>query len=147
MRMPLTNDGTEDEYDADFPGLRWQPVMQAIVAAARANGLRCMDGPYGNYRDAAALARSARMARALGFDGKQCIHPGQLATVNAAFTPSPEEIARARHVVETWERGAAEGLGAVGREGIMIDAVNLCMARTTTRAADLIASRTRGGAP
>ena len=145
LRMPLANVGTEDEYDAAFPGLRWHPVMHAVVAAARANGLRCMDGPFGNYRDDAGLARSARMARALGFDGKQCIHPGQLEAVNAAFTPSDEEVERARRMVETWERGAAEGLGAVGSDGIMIDAVNMRMARTTTRAAELIAARTRGG--
>ena len=58
--------------------------MQTIVAAARANGLRCMDGPYAAYRDETGLARACTVARALGFDGKQCIHPSQLNTVNAA---------------------------------------------------------------
>lgn len=135
MHMPLASIGVMDNHDAAVPGHRWHAVMHGIVAAARAHGLRCMDGPYANYRDDVGLARAAALARALGFDGKQCIHPGQLPAVNAAFTPSSDEIAWARRVVEAYERSLAEGRGAVGSEGMMIDAANLRMARVTLQAA------------
>jgi len=136
MRMPLTSIGAEDEHDAAYGSHRWHAVMHGIVAAARAHGLRCMDGPFANYRDDVGLRRASRMARAMGFDGKQCIHPGQLATVNAAFAPSDAEVMWARSVVETYERARAGGSGAVGSDGMMIDAANLRMAQTTLRAAE-----------
>ena len=57
------------------------------------DGLRCMDGPYAAYQDASGLDRMSLIARAMGFDGKQCIHPGQLATVNAVFQTMPPSSA------------------------------------------------------
>ena len=84
MRMPSSGIGELDAHDELYPGHRWHAAMHGIVAAARANGLRCLDGPYSAYKDAAGFERACRIARAMGFDGKQCIHPGQLATANAA---------------------------------------------------------------
>jgi len=130
MQMPLAAIGERDAYDEAYPGHRWHAVMHGVVAAARANGLRCMDGPYAGYTDTAGLERAARLARSLGFDGKQCIHPAQLATVNATFTPSEEEGAKAEAVVKAYEASVAAGQGAATHEGKMIDAVNLRMART-----------------
>lgn len=141
MRMPLASIGEEDEHDAMYPGHRWHAAMHGIVAASRANGLRCLDGPFANYKDEAGLARAARLARAMGFDGKQCIHPAQLPVVNSTFSPDPAEVERARAVVTTWERAVAEGRGAVGQDGVMIDAANLRMAQTTLRAHDALTSR------
>lgn len=137
MHMPLANIGAEDEHDAAYGAHRWHAVMHGIVAEARAYGLRCMDGPLASYKDAAALARACGIARAMGFDGKQCIHPAQLAAVNERFSPSEEEVTRARQVVAQYEASIAAGRGAVGTDGIMIDAANLRMAQTTLRAADL----------
>jgi citrate lyase beta subunit len=65
----------------------------------------------------------------MGFDGKQCIHPAQLAAANAIFTPADEEVARAEQVVRAYEEAAAEGRGAASLDGRMIDAANLRMAR------------------
>ena len=130
MQMPLAAIGERDVYDEAYPGHRWHAVMHAVVASARANGLRCMDGPYAGYTDTAGLERAARLARSLGFDGKQCIHPAQLAIVNAIFTPSEEEAAKAEAVVQAYETAVAAGQGAASHEGKMIDAVNLRMART-----------------
>ena len=147
MRMPLASIGAEDAHDADYPGHRWHAVMHGIVAAARANGLRCMDGPFANYKDEAALTRASRLSRALGFDGKQCIHPSQLGIVNATFSPSVEEVAWARGIVDTYTASVAAGRGAVGAGGMMIDAANLRMAQTTLRAAGaLLSPATRGDA-
>ena len=129
MHMPATGIGEMDDHDALYPGHRWHAVMHTIVAAARANNLRCMDGPFAAFKDAAGLERACRIARALGFDGKQCIHPAQLATANAVFSPSAEEVARAEAVVRAYDEAVANGQGAATHEGRMIDAASLRMAR------------------
>jgi len=130
MRMPSSAIGEFDAHDEVYPGHRWHAVMHTVVAAARANGLRCMDGPYAGYTDTAGLERACRIARSLGFDGKQCIHPAQLAAVNAAFSPSADEVTRANAIVDAYDRAVATGQGAATHEGRMIDAANLRMART-----------------
>lgn len=141
MRMPLASIGEPDDHDAAYPGHRWHAAMHGIVAAARAFGLRCMDGPFANYRDTEGLARSAAIARAMGFDGKQCIHPAQLGTVNAAFSPGDTEVAHARAVIDAHERATAAGHGAIGDNGVMLDAANVRMARATLRAHDAATRR------
>lgn len=141
MRMPLASIGEPDDHDAAYPGHRWHAVMHGIVATARASGLRCMDGPFANYRDTEGLARSAAIARAMGFDGKQCIHPAQLGTVNAAFSPGDREVAHARAVIDAHERATAAGHGAIGDNGVMLDAANVRMARATLRAHDAATRR------
>lgn len=133
MQMPASSIGELDAHDAAYPGHRYHAVMLTIVAAARANRLRCMDGPYAGYTDTAGLVRACQIALALGFDGKQCIHPGQLATVNAAFSPSEEEVARASALVSAYETAIAEGRGAASFQGRMIDAASLRMAQVILR--------------
>src|SRR5262249_25462451 len=130
MQMPSTNIGEADEHDALYPGHRWHAVMHSVVAHARAQGLRAIDGPYAAYRDAAGFERSCRIARALGFDGKQCIHPAQLHAANATFSPTVEEVTRAKAIVDAYERAVAEGCGSASFDGRMIDAANIRMART-----------------
>lgn len=137
MHMPMANIGEPDANDKLYPGHRWHAVMQTLVAVARTNDLRAIDGPYAGYKDAAGFERSCRIARAMGFDGKQCIHPSQIAAVNAIFSPSPEAVAQARRVVEACERAAAEGRGAASLDGKMIDAANIRMARVTLEQAQL----------
>jgi len=129
LRMPAASIGEMDEHDALYPGHRWHSVMHAIVANARANGLRCMDGPFAGFKDAAGFERSCRIARAMGFDGKQCIHPSQLATATAIFSPTAEEIAQAQSIVDAWESAKTAGRGAANFDGKMIDAASLRMAR------------------
>lgn len=131
MQMPAANIGEPDRFDQLYPGHRWHAVMQTIVASARANGLRCMDGPYAAYQDAPGLDRMALIARAMGFDGKQCIHPGQLATVNAVFSPSDEEVSKAEALVKAYAAAVAAGQGAATHDGRMIDAVSLRLAEST----------------
>jgi citrate lyase subunit beta/citryl-CoA lyase len=140
MQMPSAGIGERDEHDAIYPGDRWHAPMHTIVAAARANGLRCMDGPYAAYADPPGLERASRVARALGFDGKQCIHPAQLATVNAVFAPSDEEVRWASAIVLAYESAIAAGQGAATHDGRMIDAANLRLARTVVERRRLIDS-------
>lgn len=130
MKMPSAAIGETDAHDQLYPGHRWHAVMHTIVAAARVNGLRCMDGPYAGYSDTAGLERAARIALAMGFDGKQCIHPAQLPTVNAVFAPSDDDVAKATAIVHAYDAAVAAGQGTATHDGRMIDGANLRMART-----------------
>ena len=129
MRMPSASIGEPDAHDALYPGHRWHAVMHTIVAAARVHRLRAVDGPYAAFRDAEGFARSCAIARAMGFDGKQCIHPGQLEAANDCFSPGAAEIADAERVVRAYREAAAAGRGSASLDGRMIDAANLRMAR------------------
>jgi citrate lyase subunit beta/citryl-CoA lyase len=129
MHMPSSAIGEFDAHDDLYPGHRWHAAMHAVVASARAHGLRCLDGPYSGFKDVAGFERSCRIARAMGFDGKQCIHPGQIATVNSIFSPSPEEAAWAQQVIDAYERAIASGSGVFSLKGKMIDAASLRMAQ------------------
>jgi citrate lyase subunit beta/citryl-CoA lyase len=133
MQMPVANIGELDENDQVYPGHRWHAVMHTVVAAARANGLRAIDGPYAGYRDTAGLEQACRIARVMGFDGKQCIHPTQIPIVNGMFGPTDAEVARAKAVVEAYEAAAQSGRGAIGHDGKMIDMANVRMARAILR--------------
>ena len=129
MQMPASSIGERDEHDDAYGGHRYHAVMHAIVACARAHGLRCYDGPYAAYKDDAGLERACRTARALGFDGKQCIHPSQLAIVDRVFAPTADEIARAEAIVRAFDAAVAAGQGAAVHDGRMIDAASVRMAR------------------
>ena len=130
MKMPASGIGELDANDELYPGHRYHAVMHGIVAAARAHGLRCMDGPYSAYKDAPGFERSCRIGRAMGFDGKQCIHPGQLDTANTVFSPTDAEVAAAAALVQAFDSAVAAGQGAATHDGRMIDAASLRMART-----------------
>jgi citrate lyase subunit beta/citryl-CoA lyase len=140
MQMPSSGVGEFDEHDKVYPGHRWHAVMHTIVASARANGIRCMDGPYASFKDTAGFERSCRIARAMGFDGKQCIHPGQLATANAVFAPSDDEVAKAAAIVQAYDAAAAGGQGAAAHGAQMIDMASIRMARTVLERKRLIES-------
>ncbi len=129
--MPASAIGTPDDWDARYPGHRWHYAMSRIVVAARAAGLRAVDGPYADVRDLEGLRRSCEQARALGFDGKWCIHPAQIPVVNEVFTPDEAELAWARRVLAAYEEATAAGRGAIMLDGKMIDAANVRMARRT----------------
>ncbi|MEZ4683140.1 MAG: aldolase/citrate lyase family protein [Caldilineaceae bacterium] len=75
MQMPLTDIGAFDEYDALYPGHRWHGVMHTIVAAARANGLRCMDGPYANFRDESGLVEVTKVPERWALMGNSASTP------------------------------------------------------------------------
>lgn len=100
-------------------GDRWSFVRGAVLVAARAAGLQAIDGPFLQLADPDGLCASARRAREFGFDGKWALHPDQIEPLNEIFSPSPEEVAKARAIVEALEREA--GRGALLLEGEMID--------------------------
>jgi citrate lyase subunit beta/citryl-CoA lyase len=99
------------------------PYRAMIVLASRLAGREPpIDSPSPDFRDLEALRRSCERARRMGFQGKLCIHPDQLAVVRAAFAPTPEEVAEAERIVAAAEAAERQGQGAVQVEGKMIDA-------------------------
>ena len=131
VRMPQRSIGTMDEWDEVYPGHRFHYAMHRIVVAARAAGLRAVDGPVADHRDEEGLRESCLVARSLGFDGKWCIHPAQIETVNDVFSPTEEEVEWARKVVQAYEEANAAGRGAISVDGQMIDAASVRIARNT----------------
>jgi citrate lyase subunit beta / citryl-CoA lyase len=139
LRMPYRSIGTMDEWDEAYPGHRFHYAMQRIVVAARAAGLRAVDGPAANYRDEEGLRESCQIARSLGFDGKWCIHPAQIEVVNEVFSPTEREIEWAKKVVKAYEEASAAGSGAISVDGQMVDAASIKIAQNTldlTRASE-----------
>src|SRR5918998_273811 len=131
LRMPLKSIGTRDEWDEAYPGHRFHYAMGRIVVAARAAGLRAVDGPLADYRNEEGLRESCLISRSLGFDGKWCIHPAQVEVVNEVFSPTPREVEWAKKVVEAYEAASAAGTGANSVDGQMVDAASIKMARNT----------------
>jgi citrate lyase beta subunit len=131
VRMPQRSIGTMNEWDEAYPGHRLHYAMHRIVVAARAAGLRVVDGPVADHRDEEGLRGSCLLARSLGFDGKWCIHPAQISVVNEVFSPTEKEIEWARKVVAAFEEANAAGSGAISVDGQMIDAASIRMARNT----------------
>jgi malyl-CoA/(S)-citramalyl-CoA lyase len=108
-------------------------ALSRIVVAARAHGLRPVDGPYADFKDADGLRAGAERAAALGCEGKWAIHPGQIAAINAAFTPSSAELDEARRIVAAMALAEAEGRGAVSLDGRMIDIASIRQAEVMVK--------------
>ena len=110
-------------------------ARSAIVVAAAAARVPAIDGIWADFRDSAGLRADALRGRRLGFSGRQCIHPDQVAVVNEVFSPSSAEVEHARRVVAAFEDGVAKGLGAVALDGEMLDAPIVERARRILRSA------------
>ena len=85
----------------------WEPLLYArsrVVHAAASAGLDVIDVPYLDLEDHEGMVVAARQAKALGFSGKGSVHPKQIASLNEVFTPSGDEIARARRIIQTFEK-------------------------------------------
>ena len=96
-------------------------ARQAVIVACAANDIQPIDIVTIDYKDLEALKAEAEFGARIGFSGKQVIHPNQIPVVQEAFTPSDEEIAYARRIVETFEASQKEGKGAYSLDGKMID--------------------------
>ncbi len=121
--------GHGEKEESLYPGHRWNFALSRIVMAAKAHGLMAIDAPYGNYTDPDGLRRSALIACALGCDGKWAIHPDQIDPINMVFSPSAEDIERARRVLAAYDEARSNGRGAVSVDGRMIDAATVRLAR------------------
>ena len=112
-----------------YPGDHWHHVLSTILIAARHAGLQAIDGPYLLIKDLDGFREMAMRARALGYDGKWALHPGQIDVLNEVFTPSQEEYDKAEGVLEAYRHATeVERLGAVMFGNEMIDEASRKMA-------------------
>jgi citrate lyase subunit beta/citryl-CoA lyase len=132
-------DGNFDPV-SEYPGDFWHYARFQVVTAARAAGIDAIDAPYPAYQDPDGYRRSATHASLLGFDGKWAIHPSQIPIANEVFSPTDQEVEDARQAIEDYRRSEAEGVGAIGRDGRLVDAAHMRHAANTLHKASLAQS-------
>jgi citrate lyase subunit beta/citryl-CoA lyase len=116
------------------------PMITHCILAAHAHGIEILDGPYGDFSNAAGFSEECVQGRDLGFDGKTLIHPSQIEACNAIFTPPADEVAEARRIVAAFELPENAARGAIQLDGRMVERLHAEMARRTIAIADAIAA-------
>ena len=118
--------GAED-YIADMGGIRTNSnhevafARSQVALAGRLTEVPTFDQVVADFRDDERLRSEAEQARAMGYAGKLCIHPAQVTIANDVFTPSPDEVERARRLIAAYEEASANGVAAIDFEGQMVD--------------------------
>ena len=115
--------------------------LNLTVLAARAHALTVIDGVFNDIADTAGFDAVCRQGRALGFDGKTLIHPSQLDPCNRVFSPDPDEVARARAILDAFNRPENKGRGAISLDGRMVELLHAEIAKQTVALADAIAAQ------
>ncbi|MFQ5556806.1 MAG: HpcH/HpaI aldolase/citrate lyase family protein [Acidimicrobiales bacterium] len=139
--------GAED-FVSDMGGTRRPDNLEVLYArsrvalAARVAGVVALDMIVSDFGDLDRFRREAAEARALGYSGKLCIHPSQVAAANEAFVPSSDEVERARRIVAAHDHAVAHGQAAVAVDGQMVDEPLARQARAVIAADD--AARSQG---
>lgn len=127
----------------EYPGDFWHYARNKVIVAARIARIDAIDAPYPDYKDLAGYERDARRASLLGYTGKWAIHPGQVPIANEVYAPTADEIALAQRNLAAYREAEANGRGAVGVNGVLVDAAHVKMAHETLARAALISSRLR----
>ena len=125
-------DGARAVHWADM----WHYEVKRMVVAARAHGLRPIDGPFGDFSDQDGFYAHARRANVLGCEGKWAIHPSQVALCNQVFGVSEEELAKARRILEAMAEAERDGRGAVALDGKLIDLASIRQAQVLVAQTD-----------
>ena len=139
----LTDAGPDGRRERHW-GDMWHFAIARMVVAARANGLRPIDGPFGDFSDPDGYRAAARRAAALGCEGKWAIHPSQIQPANEIFSPSEAEVDKARRILHALAEAQKEGRGAVSLDGRLIDLASVRQAEVMVRKAEAIARRGGG---
>ena len=120
--------GASSKYDETGElAFTYRLARSLCLAGAVAAGVQPVDGVFADFRDSEGLRAEAEAARREGFTGKLAIHPAQVPVINAAFTPSPDEVAQAQAVVDAFAAEPDAGTVSVG--GRMVDRPHLEQAR------------------
>jgi malyl-CoA/(S)-citramalyl-CoA lyase len=130
------DDGSRQVHWGDM----WHYALARMVVAARANGLRPVDGPFGDFSDPDGYRAAAKRAAVLGCEGKWAIHPSQIALANEVMSPSEAEVTRAKRILEAMAQAAAEGKGAVSLDGRLIDYASIRQAEVLVQKARQISA-------
>ncbi|EWY41376.1 Malyl-CoA lyase [Skermanella stibiiresistens SB22] len=141
---PNPSYGVLTDKDGDKPrdyhwGDMWHYATARMVVAARAAGLRPVDGPFGDFSDVDGYKAQGRRSAVLGCEGKWAIHPSQIAPANEVFSPSEAEITKAKRILEAMAQAQKEGRGAVALDGRLIDIASIRQAEVMVQKAVQIA--------
>ncbi len=138
----VLTDPLEDNSRETHWGDMWHYAIARVVVASRANGLRPVDGPFGNFSDPDAFKAAARRAAVLGCEGKWAIHPAQVGLANDIMSPSEAEVTRAQRILAAMKEAEAQGKGAVSLDGRLIDYASIRQATVLVeKAAQISAPR------
>lgn len=121
----LSGHGEAEEL---YPGHRWHFPMSRLNMAAKAARLQAIDAPFGDLRDLDGLKKSCGLSASLGFDGKWVVHPDQIAVVNEMFSPSQEDMERAKKVLAAFDESGDKRSGTASMQGKMLDAASVRLA-------------------
>ena len=131
----------EEGQDRDYHwGDMWHYAVSRMVVAARAHGLRPIDGPFGDFQDPDGFVAQANRAACLGCEGKWAIHPSQIALANEVNSPSEAEVTKAKRIIEAMEQAQKEGKGAVALDGRLIDIASIKQAEVMVQKAEQVAA-------
>ena len=134
----VLTDRLEDGSRATHWGDMWHYALARMVVAARANGLRPVDGPFGDFSDADGYRAAAGRAAVLGCEGKWAIHPSQVTLANEAMGPGEKDVERAKRILVAMEEAAKAGKGAVSLDGRLIDYASIRQAEVLVKKAEQI---------
>lgn len=142
---PNANYGVLTDKDGDAPreyhwGDMWHYAVSRMVVAARAHGLRPIDGPFGDFSDPDGFKAQAYRAAVLGCEGKWAIHPSQIDIANEVNSPSEKEVTQAQRILDAMKQAQAEGKGAVSLDGRLIDIASIKQAEVMVKKAEQIAA-------
>jgi malyl-CoA/(S)-citramalyl-CoA lyase len=137
----VLTDKLDDGSRATHWGDMWHYALARMVVAARAQGLRPIDGPFGDYSDPEGYRAAAARAAALGCEGKWAIHPSQIALANEVMGPPAAEVEKARRILAAMAQARKDGKGAVSLDGRLIDIASIRQAEALVAKADQIAAR------
>ena len=124
-KYSVLTDGDPDKPRETHWGDMWHYALARLVVAARANGLRPIDGPFGDFSDDDGFLAAANRAASLGLEGKWAIHPSQINLANTVMTPSSEDISQAVAILEAMDEAKKTGKGAVSLNGKLVDLASI----------------------
>ena len=136
----LTGSSEEKNREVHW-GDMWHYALSRMVVAARANGLRPLDGPFGDFSDPDGYRAAAHRAAVLGCEGKWAIHPSQVALANEVMSPSEADVERAERILKAMADAEAAGKGAVSLDGRLIDYASIRQAEVMVNKVRQIAER------
>jgi len=122
----VASDGTRASFMTD----PWHAAQTRLLVACRAYGLRPIDGPFGDFTDAAGFNAAALRTAVMGYEGKLVIHPAQIELANAVYTPTDAELQEAARIVAAMEAAVRNRQGAVSLDGRLLDMASISMAES-----------------
>jgi citrate lyase subunit beta/citryl-CoA lyase len=136
--MRLETVGGRGDYSG---GDLWYYPRMKIIMAARAAGIEAVDGPFAAFIDTEGYRVEAQRAALMGACGKWAIHPSQVEIANEVFSPTAEELERARHLTAAYREAEEQGVGAIQVGGEMVDAATIRILARVLNLADAIETR------